>query len=79
MRRQPLPFPMRSPPLALPTKAVPFQLGVEIVPKTPRVGENDLTLVLLDDSGEPVSGAAIKAVAEMPAMGAMPDRRGPAD
>ena len=57
----------------------PFQLGVEIDPKTPRVGENDLTLVLLDDSGEPVSGAAIKAVAEMPAMGAMPAMQAPAD
>ncbi|MBP53062.1 efflux RND transporter periplasmic adaptor subunit [Spongiibacter tropicus] len=57
----------------------PFQLGIELDPATPRVGNNTLTLVLLDSTGRPVSGAAIKAVAEMPAMGAMPAMRAPAD
>tara|TARA_R100001369_G_scaffold14356_6_gene28912 strand:+ start:1424 stop:1789 length:366 start_codon:yes stop_codon:yes gene_type:complete len=71
--------PDEEPSLSASYQSGPFQLGVEIDPKTPRVGENDLTLVLLDDSGEPVSGAAIKAVAEMPAMGAMPAMQAPAD
>ncbi|MBG56928.1 MAG: efflux transporter periplasmic adaptor subunit [Porticoccus sp.] len=60
-------------------RAGPFQLGIELAPETPRVGENTLTLVLLDSSGQPVSGATIKAVAEMPAMGAMPAMQAPAD
>ncbi|WP_439510586.1 efflux RND transporter periplasmic adaptor subunit [Marinimicrobium koreense] len=73
------PVPDEEPSLSASYQSGPFQLGVEIDPKTPRVGENDLTLVLLDDSGEPVSGASIKAVAEMPAMGAMPAMQAPAD
>lgn len=60
-------------------RAGPFQLGIELAPETPRVGNNTLTLVLLDHQGQPVSGAAIKAVAEMPAMGAMAAMRAPAD
>jgi len=60
-------------------QAGPFQLGIDIDPETPHVGENILTLILLDSSGEPVRGAAIKAVAEMPAMGAMPAMQAPAD
>ncbi|WP_339620072.1 FixH family protein, partial [uncultured Marinimicrobium sp.] len=71
--------PDEEPSLSAAYQSGPFQLGVEIDPKTPQVGENDLTLVLLDDSGEPVSGASIKAVAEMPAMGAMPAMQAPAD
>jgi len=60
-------------------RAGPFQLGIELDPETPHVGNNTLTLVLLDSSGQPVSGAVIKAVAEMPAMGAMPAMQAPAD
>ncbi len=57
----------------------PFQLGIDIEPEAPQVGENILTLVLLDGSGKPLSGAAIKAVAEMPAMGTMSAMQAPAD
>ncbi|MBL4714142.1 MAG: efflux RND transporter periplasmic adaptor subunit [Alcanivorax sp.] len=71
--------PLKGPFLNASYQAGPFQLGIDIEPGTPQVGENILTLVLLDDSGEPVSGAAIKAVAEMPAMGAMPAMQAPAD
>lgn len=60
-------------------RAGPFQLDIELDPETPRVGNNTLTLVLLDHEGQPVSGAAIRAVAEMPAMGAMPAMQAPAD
>lgn len=56
-----------------------FQLDIDLDPETPRVGKNTLTLVLLDNAGRPVSDAAIKAVAEMPAMGAMPAMQAPAD
>ena len=57
----------------------PFQLGIELEPQTPRVGKNTLTVVLQDRGGEMLSGASIKAVAEMPAMGAMPAMQAPAD
>lgn len=57
----------------------PFHLGVEVVPATPRVGENRLRVVLQTSAGEPVRGATIRAVAEMPAMGAMPAMQAPAD
>lgn len=60
-------------------RAGPFQLSIEIDPETPRVGDNRLTLMLLDNAGRPVSDATIKAVAEMPAMGAMSAMRAPAD
>jgi|TARA_R110001592_G_scaffold265020_2_gene530563 Cu(I)/Ag(I) efflux system membrane fusion protein len=60
-------------------RAGPFQLGIELDPEIPRVGNNTLTLVLLDKAGQPVSDASIKAVAEMPAMGAMPTMQAPAD
>ena len=57
----------------------PFQLGIELDPETPKVGNNTLTLVLLDNTRRPVSGAVVKAVAEMPAMGAMSAMQAPAD
>ncbi len=57
----------------------PFQIGVEVVPATPKVGENRLRIVLQTQGGEPVRGATIRAVAEMPAMGAMPAMQAPAE
>lgn len=57
----------------------PFQIGVEVVPVTPKVGENRLRVVLQTPAGEPVSGATIRAVAEMPAMGTMPAMQAPAE
>lgn len=60
-------------------EAGPFKLGVGLDPETVRVGENELTLVLQDNEGEPVTGATIQAVAEMPAMGTMPAMQAPAD
>lgn len=60
-------------------RAGPFNLGVEVIPETPAVGENHLRVRLEDREGEPVRGASIRAVAEMPAMGTMPAMQAPAD
>ena len=49
------------------------------MPATPKVGENRLRIVLQTPAGEPVRGATIRAVAEMPAMGAMPAMQAPAE
>ncbi|GAB4366507.1 MAG: hypothetical protein Kow0060_24070 [Methylohalobius crimeensis] len=57
----------------------PFEIGIEVIPATPRVGENRVRVVLQTQGGEPVRGATIQAVAEMPAMGAMPAMRAPAE
>lgn len=54
-------------------------VAVATVPETPRVGENRLIVELKDAEGEPLSNVNIKAHAEMPAMGAMPAMRAPAD
>lgn len=61
----------------LPYKAGPFRLNVTVDPEAPEVGENTLTVRLENAAGEPVSGATFKAVAEMPAMGAMPAMQAP--
>ncbi|WP_022947083.1 efflux RND transporter periplasmic adaptor subunit [Methylohalobius crimeensis] len=57
----------------------PFRIGIEGIPATPRVGANRLWIVLKDEAGDPVGGAALEAVAEMPAMGAMPAMQAPAE
>lgn len=57
----------------------PLRIGVALSPETLRVGENTLTLTLRDADGNPVSGAGIKAMAEMPAMGDMPAMQAPAE
>jgi membrane fusion protein, copper/silver efflux system len=54
-----------------------FRIAVELDPEKPRIGRNRLALYLKDEPGAPVSGAEIKAVAEMPAMGAMPAMQAP--
>lgn len=55
-----------------------FEIGVMTDPKTPRVGDNRLIVEVRDTEGNPVS-TDIDAYAEMPAMGAMPAMRAPAD
>jgi Cu(I)/Ag(I) efflux system membrane fusion protein len=54
-------------------------VGIAMVPATPMVGDNRLVVELKDADGEPISGARFDAFAEMPAMGAMPAMRAPAD
>src|SRR5690606_38646689 len=54
-------------------------LDVAVAPEAPVGGSNTLTVRLQDTQGNPVSDATIRAVAEMPAMGAMPAMRAPAE
>lgn len=63
----------------LPYRSGPYRLDVQVQPQTPKVGENTLTLRLQNKDGTPVTGAAIRAVAEMPAMGTMPAMQAPAE
>lgn len=62
----------------LPYRTGPFRMGVDVLPETPVVGENLLRITLKTTEGAPVSDADIRAVAEMPAMGAMPAMQAPA-
>lgn len=55
------------------------EMAVGVEPRTPRVGENRLVIELTDPDGDPLTGIPIEAHAEMPAMGAMPAMRAPAD
>ncbi|WP_317705902.1 efflux RND transporter periplasmic adaptor subunit [Methylomarinovum caldicuralii] len=49
-----------------------------VEPETPRVGPNRVTVWIRDRADRPVTGACLKAVAVMPAMGAMPTMYAPA-
>lgn len=60
-------------------QAGPYRFDIDIVPEKPVVGKNTLTLRLANDRGKPITDAKIRAVAEMPAMGAMPAMQAPAD
>lgn len=57
----------------------PYRIGISVNPETPRVGENQLSLSVKDQQGNPVTGADIKAYGEMAAMGAMQAMRAPAE
>ncbi|WP_043316170.1 hypothetical protein [Microbulbifer sp. HZ11] len=46
-----------------------LEIGVGTEPTAPQVGDNTLILELRQPGGEPVTGVAIEAFAEMPAMG----------
>jgi len=54
------------------------QMAITPDPRTPKVGDNTLIIKLSDPQGNPATGLAIEAYAEMPAMGAMPAMRAPA-
>lgn len=60
-------------------QAGPYRFDIDIVPEKPVVGKNTLTLRLANEQGKPIPDAKIRAVAEMPAMGAMPAMQAPAD
>ncbi|MGH8580309.1 MAG: FixH family protein [Gammaproteobacteria bacterium] len=59
--------------------AGPFKVQVGVHSSRPRIGKNRLTVVLRDEGNKPVVNARVHALAEMPAMGAMPAMRAPAD
>ncbi|MGR9099686.1 MAG: efflux RND transporter periplasmic adaptor subunit [Gammaproteobacteria bacterium] len=52
--------------------AGPFLIQAALDPERPRVGNNRLTLMIRAINNQPVSDAAVTAIAEMPAMGSMP-------
>ncbi|MDQ7016993.1 MAG: efflux RND transporter periplasmic adaptor subunit [Gammaproteobacteria bacterium] len=56
-----------------------FKVRLELDAERPKVGKNRVTLWLQDQMGQPVSGATLKAVAVMPAMGSMPAMYAPAE
>ena len=59
--------------------AGPFKVQVVINPEQPRVGKNQLKIIIRDKDDNAISNASIKAVAEMPAMGSMPTMYAPAE
>lgn len=59
--------------------AGPFQLAVSIQPETPQVGLNRVLIQVRDNQGQPLTGAKVRAVGEMPAMGTMPAMYAQAD
>jgi len=56
-----------------------LEIAVDIDPGTARVGDNKIMIELRDADGQPIDNADIDAFAQMPAMGAMPAMRAPAD
>ncbi|MDQ6996302.1 MAG: efflux RND transporter periplasmic adaptor subunit, partial [Mariprofundus sp.] len=58
--------------------ANPFKVRAVLKPETPKVGKNHITLFVQDETGQPVSGAALKVVAVMSSMGSMPAMHAPA-
>lgn len=59
--------------------AGPFKIQIGINPEQPKVGNNQLQILLLNKDNEPIANAKIKAMAEMPAMGSMPTMYAPAE
>lgn len=59
--------------------AGPFKVAVTIQPETPQVGKNTVQIQVKDQDGKPVTGAIVRSVGEMPAMGAMPAMYAQAD
>ncbi|WP_445364186.1 efflux RND transporter periplasmic adaptor subunit [Microbulbifer sp. ANSA003] len=60
-------------------QAGPFQIAVSVDPLQPQAGKNQIRIEVRNADNEPISGAEVRAVAEMPAMGAMPAMRAVAD
>ena len=56
-----------------------FRIQVAIDPEQPKIGNNQLTIVVYDKHDRPVDDAVIEAVAVMPAMGSMPAMHAPAE
>lgn len=59
--------------------AGPFKIQLVIDPEQPRVGKNQLNIIIRDKDNQAVNNASIQAVAEMPAMGSMPTMYAPAE
>jgi Cu(I)/Ag(I) efflux system membrane fusion protein len=59
--------------------AGPFAVELTLTPRQPRVGKNRLRVAVRDQQGRAVGDVRLQAVAEMPAMGAMPAMQAPVD
>jgi membrane fusion protein, copper/silver efflux system len=59
--------------------AGPFRVQVEIDPEKPRIGKNRITIIVRNRDEQPVHDADVTAIAQMPAMGAMPAMAAPAE
>jgi len=59
--------------------AGPFNVLVTMLPDPPKVGNNKISVMVRDANKQMVSGAKVRAVAEMPAMGSMPAMRSVAE
>ncbi len=59
--------------------AGPFQIAVTVEPETPQVGKNRILIQVRDQQGQPIQGAKVRSVGEMPAMGSMPAMYAQAD
>ena len=59
--------------------AGPFKIAVSVQPETPQVGKNHIVIQVRDPENQPLTGAKVRAVGEMPAMGAMPAMYAQAD
>lgn len=65
---------------SLPYQSAAYRFDIQVQPERPVVGSNRLRITLADrDDGSPVTGAGIRAVAKMAAMGAMPAMQAPAE
>ncbi len=60
-------------------RAGELEIAVDIDPATAQVGDNKIMIEVRDSEGQPVQDVDIDAYATMPAMGAMPAMRAPAD
>lgn len=60
-------------------KAGPYEIAVSITPEIPQAGENKIRIQVRDMQGNAIENAEVRAVGEMPAMGAMPPMYAQAD
>jgi hypothetical protein len=60
-------------------RAGDLEIAVDIDPATAQVGDNKIMIEVRDAEGQPVQDIDVDAYAQMPAMGAMPAMRAPAD
>jgi Cu(I)/Ag(I) efflux system membrane fusion protein len=63
---------------AEPIRVGDLEIRAELAPEAPRVGKNQLEIVLRDAEGRAVEGAELSVKVHMHAMGAMPAMGGPA-
>jgi len=59
--------------------AGPYRVKVNVNPEKPKVGINQVKIIVEDKEGNTIRGADLKAVAIMPAMGSMPAMYAPAE